>query len=66
MGYGADTRLSRSVNIPEDILDQLGVIARAKRLTIRGLIIEVLEDHLREKYPNLEDTIKAIAGESED
>jgi hypothetical protein len=61
-GYGADNRPSRSVNIPEEILDKLGMISRAKKLTIRGLIIEVLEGYLDDKYPNLEEAIKAIAG----
>lgn len=61
--YGADNRPSRSVNIPEEILDKLGIIARIKKLTIRGLIIEALEEHIGEKYPNLEESIKIFRNE---
>ena len=55
-----DNRPSRSVNIPVEILDKLGIVARASGLTIRGLIIDILEFHINEKYPNLDESIRAI------
>ncbi|MDQ1318730.1 MAG: hypothetical protein QG588_2392 [Candidatus Poribacteria bacterium] len=58
-----DSRPSRAVNIPEDILDKLGIVARSKRLTIRGMIIEILEQHIEEKYPNLEQVMLELSGE---
>jgi len=58
-----DSRPSRAVNIPEDILDKLGIVARSKRLTIRGMIIEILEQHIEQVYPNLEQVIKELSGD---
>jgi hypothetical protein len=60
MAHSVDDRISRSVNIPVEILDKLGIVARASGLTIRGLIIDILEAHIEEKYPNLEESIRSI------
>jgi predicted DNA-binding protein len=52
MAHSVDSRPSRSVNVPEEILDKLGIIARTSGVTIRGLIIEIIEDYIDKKYPN--------------
>ena len=58
-----DSRPSRAVNIPEDILDRIGIVARSQRKTIRGMIIDILENHLENVYPNLEQVMKELSGE---
>jgi len=60
MAHSVDSRPSRSVNVPEEILDKLGIIARTSGVTIRGLIIEILEGYIDKKYPNLDESIKAF------
>jgi hypothetical protein len=58
-----DSRPSRAVNIPEDILDRIGIVARSQRKTIRGMVIDILENHLENVYPNLEQVMKELSGE---
>ena len=58
-----DSRPSRAVNIPENILDRIGIVARSQRKTIRGMIIDILENHLENVYPNLEQVMKELSGE---
>jgi hypothetical protein len=58
-----DSRPSRAVNIPEEILDKIGIVARSKGTTIRGFIIDVLEEHIEKVYPNLDRVMKELTGE---
>jgi hypothetical protein len=60
-----DSRPSRAVNIPSEILDKLGIIARASHQTIRGLIIDILEQHIEDVYPNLDQTLKDLTGDNQ-
>ncbi len=56
-----DSRPSRAVNLPEEVLNKIGMIARSKGTTIRGYIIELLESHIEETYPNLDQVIKDLS-----
>lgn len=50
----------RPVNLPSELLDSIGLVARVCRKTSRQYIIDTLEEHLKDKYPNLDQAIAEL------